>query len=242
MSLSEGELFVLAYLPFGLLVSAIAISCRARFGKSLLRKRKYLRLLKERLDSYALLQNKCPIQECDDVVIRFLPYSNSRPFLNSASHGILLGVFKKIEAKNAVIHAVSILLLGSALSLATNVVPLDTILVKFYLFIVGFLVGLLLGGMDGAGHLGQPHYVAFVERTFTRTTRRTPKCRPKDLQHKLLRDLVMKEYAFQARVWATAFALVLILVFVVLFFASKLELPAAAEDSEHIQQDKGLLA
>jgi hypothetical protein len=146
------------------------------------------------------MQNQSPDREDDKIVCSYFRHIPSRPILSSASHKILLGVLKKIETKNAVTLAVIIFLLGGLLSIFSAVKETDGFLVLFYLFIVGFLAGPLLAGIDGAGHLGQPKYVRLANRC-------CECCRAKDLQKQLLKDLVAKEYAFQITRWIIAAAI-----------------------------------
>lgn len=193
----------------GFLLSASYIVKRRWLGKNLLLNDDFA-LLKERLDHYAVMQDQSTSRDEDEEIVAYLKYPPSRPVLSASSHKILLGVLKKIEAKNAVALTVTALLIGGLLSVSGSVVGKDAGLVYFYLLIVGVLFGPLVSGVDGARHLGQLEYRAFTERRLGKSCRATVKCRVKDMQRELMLDLIYKEYAFHAKTKIIGLAVLLV--------------------------------
>lgn len=212
----------------GLLISAgWVVWCTIR-GKCKLKEKRYLSLLKERLDFYSMLLNENPNPANDSEITKYLEYAPVRPILGSGSHKILLGVLKKVETKNGVVLAVTILLLGGMISISTTVMNSSELLQATYLFIVGFLVGPLVSAIDGAGHLGQPRYISLVERSCSKSIRTAQKCRMRDMQKELLVDLVSKEYAFQVKVWTSGLSILMVVIFLFFLLSAQMICEAVA--------------
>lgn len=204
----------------GFFLSAGIVQGRIYCGKCQAKKDKF-RLLKERLDNYGLMQNLDPELNGDRTINSLLPISSTRPVLSSGSHKILLGVLKKIETKNAVAMSVVFLLLSGMWSLAGDVREYGAGFPYAYAAIIGFLVGPLFAGLDGLGHIGQPHYTNLSKRS-SNSDYRSGEFRARQMQQRLMLDLVAKEYGFQAKIGVIAIAVLLVLLLVISTLSTEL--------------------
>ncbi|UWQ46336.1 hypothetical protein [Leisingera aquaemixtae] len=124
----------------------------------------------------------------------YFPNLNCGPLLHPKSHGILLGVLKKIEMKSAALSGVSVFLTSVLLSNFSEYSKLPYLIGFSYWFLVGFLVGPLLAVIDGVGHLGQSHYRK-LEPWYLEAVR------AREMQMRLMLDLLVKERVFKTSVW-----------------------------------------
>ncbi|MDF3353282.1 hypothetical protein HKX17_05505 [Sulfitobacter sp. KE34] len=199
--------------------SAAIVQGRIIYGKNKAKKDGF-RALKDRLDDYALMQNMNPTDHGDNFMHGRLPIRSSRPILSPGSHKILLGVLKKIEAKNAVAMGVVFLLLGGMWSIAGDVRDYDPWLSFAFAAIIGFLVGPLFAGLDGVGHLGQSHYLK-LEKENRKREPRPEWYMAQKMQHRLMLDLVAKEYGFQAKIFSIALAVFAVIALVIFSFSAE---------------------
>jgi len=216
------EYLSLLCLFLGLIFSSGLVVYHIRKARCALKEKSSFKLLVDRLNNYSLLKGgQCSGENCvlnlearNCGIAREFPYPPARPILAPPSHEVLLGVLKKIEAKSAALAGVIIFLLASMLAggydIASSTSSPQYMRLLFW-FTTGFLVGPLVSVIDGAGHLGQPHYVKKSKKVATHI-------RAREMQKWLMVDLVVKEYAFRQTVWLAAVSILGVLL--VFFLAS----------------------
>lgn len=117
--------------------------------------------------------------------------------LTSSQHKILLGILKKIEAKNTVLvatTALSLAIMGQYYFNSYLVNPVCQ-LHGWGLFVaIGLLAGTIGARIDGASHVDQFDFV-LIEKKFS-----CPQDQLTMLQQSLMRDLILKEARFRASI------------------------------------------
>ncbi len=147
-----------------------------------------LAALKVRLAKYAEMIGHDP-----DVVVERNQTGSQNYFLTTGEHKILLGALKKVEAKNAVLAAINIFLvtMGAKIYYDTHS-DMSSVQRPAFLTVLLLLFLLALARVQGNGHLGQRNFSEIRGRSaqegaaFLGTS----------MQQALMRDLLMKEAAF----------------------------------------------
>lgn len=118
--------------------------------------------------------------------------------LTPAQHKILLGITKKIEAKNAVLNAINIALLVLSFNVLVQwkgaTVVTQTILVAA----ITIFTVLIIGRFDGIAHIAQ-------RRSCRDLASKSPGTK---MQVSLVRDMLQKEFVFAHAFWWMSVALV----------------------------------
>lgn len=145
-----------------------------------------------------------------------LSSQNSSYSLSSGEHKILLGVLKKIEAKNAVLSAINIFMLTAGTKIYYDMHgSMNSLQRPLFLSMIFFLFILILARVEGNGHLGQRHFNGL-------------RCEPplegslglgEKMQEALMLDLLKKEalFDFSYRAIAIVFFLSLAIFFLGFF-------------------------
>ncbi len=168
----------------GFILTAIRITLRTKHEVRLAVKDDF-REVELRLFDYARM--KCPNLAEPKRAKNNLTHRPSKTILRPEEHSILLGVLKKAEAKSAVLIVVVIFALPNLFSGFSALFNHSWISLALIYLVCGALFALLLAGVDGANHLGQPH---FRKKVLKRNDR--PIC-PRELQRELILDMLRKE-------------------------------------------------
>jgi hypothetical protein len=151
---------------------------------------------RRRLEIYAMLMHESEksIESCPDDIGKEPTGSRSANNLSASAHKILLGVLKKIEAKNSVLLAVVVFWLAAMLRMAGYLIGEDiSVLTQvFYFSAVGGLIGVLLSRIDGANHIG---FERFRQLSKKYSPEKDAVC-AREMQTDLLGNLIEKEAGF----------------------------------------------
>ena len=148
--------------------------------------------LRQRLSAYALMQWPCATE--------YHPPKNNISFVPSAmlicesQHKILLGILKKAEAKSAVMVVAVIFAIPALENMIWDFVKCSIFASALVAFSAGIFTSLLIFGVLGAVHLGQPHF-----RKLSKEKRVSILGR--ELQRALMHDMLRKEVVLRHTIW-----------------------------------------
>ena len=146
----------------------------------------------DRLNAYVHMKSACAtLYHPPSDSIRFVP---TGMLLSSEQHNILLGILKKIEAKNAVAVAVIVFALPGIWSVGRAFECSCDLALIGARVCFGAVFALLPFGILGAAHLGQRHYERHIKQ------RNCQAIRSRELQRCLTHDMLKKEISFDAAV------------------------------------------